>query len=518
MDNNLSMWKRNKSRYSSNSIYLNKSNISKKSRYSDRSKKSINLSKNINQSKNSIISNYRNNIHNSFIMFGCWNDIDCGSWNDTKWDKNPIYRDIILKKIKRESEKMILILGDNWYPQTYIYNKNKYKYYPFDVLLDGYNKLLSKSKQYDIILGNHDEDNDDIINPVKKDCMLKTQKYVLSRLSDNIKILKLPSIEDINENDTSDFTNNNINFITAIKKPFIKELNKNVYIIYINTNLFDNYTYILTKHSTTDHKHITYKNLLSYINHIDKLLKYYNPKLLFIAGHNPLIASKNKKFHKLDNVYNDPNSLYIMKMLINNLNHYKTIYLCADIHNFNIALLNNNLATVVSGTGGAEPDYENIEGKVNYMISPSDDIFQVSNHYVYNSFGYTKIKYDKKYNVYVSYKQIINANKDKKIENKVINKSIKVYNFLLRNDNNGWTFIKLKDKTSEIKIKLDIPKLLNEKKKICKKIKSNDIYNISKLNSQIVKSNNKILKQSYLENDKNTSLLCYYKKKKIKNK
>ena len=158
------------------------------SRYSNKSR---NSSKSINQSKRSLISNYKNNILNSFIMFGCWNDVDCGSWSNTNWDRNPIYRDIVLSKIKKEKEKLIIILGDNWYPQSYIHNKSKYKYYPFDVLLDGYNKLFSKSKLYDIILGNHDEDNDDIINPVKKDCMLKTQKYVVNKLSNNLNILNI---------------------------------------------------------------------------------------------------------------------------------------------------------------------------------------------------------------------------------------------------------------------------------------------------------------------------------------
>jgi|SaaInlV_125m_DNA_1040241.scaffolds.fasta_scaffold00142_2 hypothetical protein len=485
------------------------------SRYSNKSR---NSSKSINQSKRSLISNYKNNILNSFIMFGCWNDVDCGSWSNTNWDRNPIYRDIVLSKIKKEKEKLIIILGDNWYPQSYIHNKSKYKYYPFDVLLDGYNKLFSKSKLYDIILGNHDEDNDDIINPVKKDCMLKTQKYVVNKLSNNLNILKLPSLEDLQYTSTSDFYNNNIDFITAINKPVLKELNRGIYIIYINTNLFDDYTYILTKYPRSDDKHITYKKLLAYVSYILKLLRYYNPKLLFVAGHTPLIASKNRKLHKLDNIYTDPNSLYIMKMLLDNLNRYKTVYLCADVHNFNIALLNNNIATVVSGTGGAEPDYENVEGKVNYLIPPNEELFNVSNHYVYNSFGYTKIKYDKKFNVYVSYKQIINANKDKKLENKVLYKSVKVYNFLLKNNADGWEFIKKQDKTSNIKIKLDIPKLVNDKIKMCKKIKSNNDKNITTLNNQIIKSSNKILKQKYLENDNNTALLCYYKRKKIKNK
>jgi hypothetical protein len=53
---------------------------------------------------------------------------------------------------------------------------------------------------------------------------------------------------------------------------------------------------------------------------------------------------------------------------------------------------------------------------------------------------------------------------------------------------------------------------------MCKKIKSNNDKNITTLNNQIIKSSNKILKQKYLDNDNNTALLCYYKRKKIKNK
>jgi len=207
-----------------------------------------------------------------------------------------------------------------------------------------------------------------------------------------------------------------------------------------------------------------------------------------------------------------------MKMLLENLNKYKTVYLCADVHNFNIALLNDNIATVVSGTGGAEPDYENIEGKVNYLISPNEELFNVSNHYVYNSFGYTKIKYDRKYNVYVTYKQLFNAYKDIKFENKLINKRIINYNFVFKNNEDGWKLEKLPNTISTRKMILDIPKLVEHKKKMCSIIKSDNKTNITSLISknQLVKSN--VHKYNYLKNDKDTPLLCFYASKKKKQK
>ena len=58
------------------------------------------------------------------------------------------------------------------------------------VLRTGYELLLkNKKKFYDIILGNHDEANDKIrdINSdnIKKDCMLKIQKYVINNILNN---------------------------------------------------------------------------------------------------------------------------------------------------------------------------------------------------------------------------------------------------------------------------------------------------------------------------------------------
>jgi len=468
-------------------------------------------------STKSYLSNYRNKIINSFILFGCWNHIDCSSKN------SPIFRDIIIKQAKKEPEKLLIIAGDNWYSQNYVTNNISYKYYPFTTLTSGYSLLLNNSnKEFDIILGNHDENNDNIINndnpQLKRDCMLKVQKYVIEKIAKKKPIYKIPSLEELQNITIDNMFINNINLLTCIDKPIIKELSKGVYIIYINTNLFDNYTY---KNKSIDTNNISMRYMLSYITYITKILKIFKPKLLFVTGHNPLIAYRKKSYHKLNKIYDDEvgGGAHIMKILINELNKYKTIYLCADIHNFNIALLNNNLGTIISGTGGGSPDIEDFEGKIdNILLSPNDDIFNISDHYIYNAYGYTKIKYDKNYNVYVTYKQLFNANKDTKFENKVINKGIKTYKFKFINNEKGWELKKMKDRISDKKIELNIPLLINQKNKYCKILKSNRKDNITALISlnQLVKSTK--LNYKYLNNDPNTPLLCFYKKKQLKNK
>ena len=46
---------------------------------------------------------------NSFIFFGCWNNINC--------EKEAIYRDVVLNCIKEFEPytKKMFIAGDNWY-------------------------------------------------------------------------------------------------------------------------------------------------------------------------------------------------------------------------------------------------------------------------------------------------------------------------------------------------------------------------------------------------------------------
>lgn len=472
-------------------------------------------------STKSFLSNYRNNIIDSFIFFGCWNDVDCSSKNHKL---KPIYRDIILNEINKESEKYVIVGGDNWYSQTYKKDNYKYKYYPLSTLISGYKQLLKKNKIYDIILGNHDEANDNILdkNNLKLDCMLKIQEYFIKKIVKKESIYKLPVLEDLKKQKISNEINikRNVNLLTCIEKAVLKELNREVYVLHINTNIFDNYTYQTIKNKDKNSKEITTNKLISYVENIIKKLKIYNPKLLFVVGHNPLVAYKKKKYHKLSDIYEDKVNSYIIEKLILELNKYKTIYLCADIHNFNIAILNKNIGTVISGTGGATSlDLEKEEGKVDTkkFKSPNKELFDIKDHYIYNSYGYTKIKYDKNLNVYVTYKQLFNVNKDNKYEKKIINKTIKKYNFIFKNKEEGWELIKKANKVSSEKLKLNIPKLLKEKEQMCKILvnkSENNIENLIKLNQLII---SKSVKYNYINNIE-VPLLCYYNKKEIKEK
>jgi len=469
--------------------------------------------KRFSKTENSYIINKKKNIINSFILVGCWNHIDC----EKSALNTPIFRDIVINEINKEYHKLVIIAGDNWYSQQFNEDEYIYKYYPLHVLRSGYELLFkNKKKNYDIILGNHDEANDLIINKshnnIKKDCMLKIQKYVINNIANNISFVKPPSLEDVKTIQINNLQINNIHLLTCIDKPEIKKMNEHVYTLYINTNLFDNYTYKIK--SIQNYNTITSNIVLSYVKNIEKLLLQYNPKLLFVVGHNPLIAYKKSEYHKLADIYKDPDNSYIMEMLIKILNNYKTIYLCADVHNFNIALLNSNLGTVIAGTGGGTPDLEKKEGNLNLLKSPNKKLMQITNNYVYNAYGYATIRYDNKFNVYVTYKQLFNAYKDKIFENKLISKTIKNYNFVFKNTENGWKLEKLSNTISSKKINLNIPKLVDYKNKMCNIIKSYNNNNISSLISknQLIKSN--VYKHNYLKNDKDTPLLCFYASKK----
>lgn len=482
-----------------------------------------------NMSLNSYISNKKNNIINSFILVGCWNNIDC----DKSALDTPIFRDIVINQINKEYDKLVIIAGDNWYSQQYTTNEDEYtyKYYPLHVLRSGYELLFkNKNKFYDIILGNHDEANDNIVNKddmtIKKDCMLKIQKYIIQKIANNIPIYTAPSLEDVKSINIDNETINKISMLTCINKPVIKQLNTGVYTLYINTNLFDNYTYKTTSSLSLNTESMTKKGrnntstmiMLSYVKSIEELLFSYSPQLLFVVAHNPLVAYKKSKNLKLADIYEDKDNLFIMSMLIKILNKYRTIYLCADVHNFNIALLSNNLGTVISGTGGGSPDLEKTEGNLNLLKSPNKSLITIKNHYVYNAYGYTKIKYDSKFNVYVTYRQLFNAQKDKKFENKLISKTIRNYNFVFKNTEDGWKLEKLPNTISSKKINLDIPKLISYKKQMCGIIKSDNAKNITSLinKNQLVKSNK--YKHDYLKKDLNTPLLCFYASKKKKTK
>jgi hypothetical protein len=145
-----------------------------KKRNNNREGKSL---QSVKKSINSYINDNKNRVINTLILFGCWNHIDCFSKN---YKKHPIYRDIVIKKIKSEKEKLIIVAGDNWYSQNYLHNNIVYKYYPYSVLTSGYSLLFKNtSKNIDIILGNNNENNDNVEEDANLKAIPKDKIFII---------------------------------------------------------------------------------------------------------------------------------------------------------------------------------------------------------------------------------------------------------------------------------------------------------------------------------------------------
>ena len=388
-----------------------------------------------------------NILQNSFVFFGCWNNIDC----------KDNYRDRVLsllRKLKQNSK--IILAGDNWYSQKL----GKTKYYLPEVLISGYQELFSISKDVSIVLGNHD------INKSKDKylcedlgCMLYLQVQAISNTLSNNDSTKL-DVSKIKHKSIYRF--DKVKLYTCEPK-LVKQRNSNVYFLYINTNIFLE----------------SVDNINSYIDIIKKQLKNKEIGLLFIVGHHPFFSYKPKKGTTLKDVKElyfeeDKDNIQVIYNFLDIFARYKSIYLCADVHNFQICKLHKNIIMITCGTGGADRDELDIN-IVNKKITESIEIktffntFKVSNLYVHNSYGFCDISYNKT-KVIVKYYQLEDDNL-----------SYTIYNYSISLD--SFTISKI---TSNNNIKLLPSNTFNSS---TLKIKQYDICN--KVNKNLDKSKDK---------------------------
>jgi len=400
-----------------------------------------------------------------FIHYGCWNNIDCEKRNNLN------YRNIILDYIERYENdyKFLILSGDNWYGNKNNLDKNKYYY--TNILYSGFIKLYHLNKKCHLVLGNHDEDISkidridelptksmkDFSNDIRKNCMLNTEKYYLNNLNiNNINNLPLPDLKDLN-NINNNFNNANINRKNKFKLILHESLENPEYnidgnniFIYINTNIFAN-------------NKLNKEYFINYINKIRTLLEGNINKIPFIIGHVPFISIKKKLnniiYPILDNI-----NLDIMDYFINTIKQYNPIYLCADTHNFELSVLDDKIAQIVVGTGGADPDL--VSDFLNY-----DKLFQdkIHNHdlklFANDSYGYSIIEI-KNGKIYVQYKKLISSN------NKIINK---VYNYeITRNNNISIKFLNMSDLNKKVNND-DIQKSNVSKSNICNNLNDNNV-------------------------------------------
>ena len=371
-----------------------------------------------------------NKLHKNpeFIFFGCWNNIDCTSTFTN--------RDIVLHLLKKLFiNKKIILAGDNWY--NYKIKNSKLKYYPLYVLESGYKLLFDISKEVDIVLGNHDINMDteklnqkhNIIENFCNNlgCLLKVQYKTIynilnSTVSPNIPLIYTSPLKPIST----------VNLFSCCPKLINRD---GVYFLYINTNVFETNTCLINE----------YKSLIE-----KALLECPVNNLLFIIGHHPFAGLKIKKniyaIQTASNLYKSANTTAIYAIL-DLFTKYKSIYLCADIHNFQVCKLHSNVCMVIAGCAGAKAD--DLREDLELKECKLNENFSVSNLYAHTSYGFSKISYDKiTSNVNVKYYYVESYN-DKTI-------TYSIYSYLFKY-NTSWSIEKLKiDNKNHIVLDTDI--------------------------------------------------------------
>lgn len=278
---------------------------------------------------------------NHFFLMGCWNDDHCEGLD---------YRKAVIDQIvnhKKEYDYGILA-GDNIYQHGKTYYKKTLDY--------GFQELLKTQLPLYTILGNHDVHKESIL---KAHLELNNQKKII--LPYNCYVHSLPNLR----------------------------------LIMIDTNLLT---------SKQDKGGIYQKLVNKYpsffrVNTVEQLLHNLRYELqkpfdgwTLVVGHEPLLSYKLKKDQlKLSNLSHIETLLEILS------ESPKTIYVCADVHSFQVINLPFNkhvLPMIVAGTGGADPDVNpDISSKLSYTIQDKEYTFQMTAENP--SYGYVSIEYDK---------------------------------------------------------------------------------------------------------------------------
>ena len=347
-----------------------------------------------------------------FLFYGCWNNINC--------EKEYIYRDLVLNYINKKEKNIskFFIAGDNWYSTKVTKvsesSTSLIQYYLLSILKTGYDKLYQLNKTIHIAVGNHDEHDDGIDEPLKTRCMIKTQKKYIDKLNEKVfdssvsidydKTLPKYSKFISSNNDLSStlFVNNDMDgFNTTLEE--LSEMQKidihdNIMNIYVDEiGIVDNEKYIviiINTNKLNDSKYIT--AIQKKFNYVKKIKA---DKQVFVMGHIPLFAIKKNKIKEKNELFGKRYNLF------NLLSDFNYIYICADAHYFSIMEIRKGKKKVIQitcGTGGSEPDindeFYDIKKYIKY------DGYNIE-YFLLNSYGYSTIRIYK-YKIIIIYKQV----------------------------------------------------------------------------------------------------------------
>jgi hypothetical protein len=320
----------------------------------------------------------------TFFHFGCWNRQACVSEK-----KEKTYLSLVVDDLINNSNlyDFGIINGDNVYPNK---EKNalgeKVKTFPPSRLKDGFDCISKINKPLFVNLGNHDIDECKILDQYR------------TSLGDNISVHDSGSLIVKTNTSLNVFLFINTNFMDIKEKEFDGEINrkKSCY-----------HERIQSKAEFLEHRNQVIESLKKNLISL-KECEFNKMKVnIFIVGHNPLLAVK-EKHNEIDVKYNDD-----MKEITNaifSVNLPEVYYLAADVHNYqNISIIhkinNSKIHMIASGTGGAEPDIiKKKEDVIKGFENFSSNEFSVNFNDFANSYGYSRIEIGDTVNI--SYKSV----------------------------------------------------------------------------------------------------------------
>jgi len=301
---------------------------------------------------------------NKFICFGCWNNL-----NDGKGNLNGVM--VQLESYIRDTNDtdktdLIIVSGDNYYPDKTEYEGNKkHIIYP-NKLIEGFRKL-PQDIDIDIIMGNHDYETN----------TKKPKYFVREREDEEREERKNCEITSLEMNTVSTMPNVSLNFF---KHRFLSETG--TLILMIDTSVYssdvDKYlqcynVFLQPLRFDTSENLINYQTGLI----IEKIHEHLDKGLnkIIMVGHHPITGYKYKikdgkgKVKMIDDIPSFLGVLHQIRTTVNDL-LMKYYYLCADYHSYQHGYITLDsgmeIEQYIAGIGGTEldPDLPPIEKQI----------------------------------------------------------------------------------------------------------------------------------------------------------
>lgn len=302
--------------------------------------------------------------NNSFVMFGCWNNLNEKKGKDIGCLKNVMKKlndYIIDSKIEH-----IVVAGDNYYPDKKEVDGAKKKIIYTEKLLEGFT-LLPKDINIDMIFGNHDLETNQGTN---NNIYINNTETLEENLSCQITKYEMEAIK-------KEGLNIKLNLFDA------KKINENTLLILLDTSIYSvdakNYLSCYNYFLETIHGQ-TFETLEDLINFQETFIKTILTETketidnIIIVGHHPLAGLKTK-IKKDKSIVVQMNDIHKMLSFVREMygivGEKQFYYLCADYHSYQKGFITLQLddgkemkiTQYIVGTGGTKLDDELLSDK-----------------------------------------------------------------------------------------------------------------------------------------------------------